>query len=280
MDSRRVRSATKTRRRPTPSVAARRYAVRSRWRPDSGAPLRPSRPPGSGKATDANSDGQRKIRRADRWRARRTEKRAQYPVRRSRSRHARTHARRARCWGSSPPSARSSAGRRQAARPPTAPSHGGRETRNRRRNAARGCPSSPRSGASARCARKPRATRSGSPLSRVPARRAAIRQDVPSAHRSPRRCGPRRSGRNIRCGRPRAATGRRQGPSPPPRLCAPPPCRLPAPAPAPCRHALAQNRDRRQWRGHRHRARRDKRSAPDRCPRHRRPAPRPSWLTR
>ena len=77
-------------------------------------------------------------------------------ARRSHNKYARTRARHARCSSSSPRIVRSSAGRQRAAHPRTAPWHDRPGTTNRRRNAGRGCPSAPRSGASARCGRKRR----------------------------------------------------------------------------------------------------------------------------
>ena len=67
--------------------------------------------------------------------------------------HARTRARHERFFGSALWSARSSDERPQAGHPRTTPSHGRPGTSNRRRNAEQGCPSAPRSAASAQYGR-------------------------------------------------------------------------------------------------------------------------------
>ncbi len=64
------------------------------------------------------------------------------------------------------------AGPQRAAHPRIAPWHGRKGTKNRHRNAGRGCPSAPRSGASVRCGRSRRSSRWGSrPLATTKASR-------------------------------------------------------------------------------------------------------------
>ena len=196
------------------------------------------------------------------------------------NKHARSRARHAHCSGSPPRIARSSAGRPRVAHPRTAPWRDGPGTTNRRRNAGRDCPSSPRSGASARCGRKRQSGRSGWRPWRAPARRAAKPPGAPARRRSRRRSGQRTPGRNTRCGWPRAPTDRRRRPWPPPGPPAPRPRCLPASAPAPCRHARGQNRDQQRWHHRRHRPPPGRRSAPDCSLEHRRPVPRRRRWTR
>ena len=130
----------------------------------------------------------------------------------------------------------------------------GARTRNRRRSAARGCPSTPRSGASVRCGRSRRSGRWGSPHWRRPARRAAMPPDgrykaaIAASVRPANTSSKKPMWLASRSDTPEA------GPWPPPGPPARPRRHLVSSAPAPCRRGPGQNRDRRRWPGHRPRA--------------------------
>ncbi len=236
-----------------------------------GVPIQPQRlvpncRPGFRRARDASSDGHRKTRRADRSASQDDEIGAgRIRARRFRNRHGRNRARHARCSGSAPRIARSSAGPPRAAHPRTAPWRDRPGTRNRRRNAGRGCPSAPRSDASARCGRRRRSGRWGSrrwrrtSASRGHAARCAYKAAIAASVRPANTRSKNAMWLASRSDRPVGRVlGRRQGRSAPPRRC------LPASAPGPCRRGPGQNRGRRRWRGHRPRRRPGRKSAPDR----------------
>ena len=202
------------------------------------------------------------------------------PPHRSRSKHARTRARHGHCSGSTPTSARSSGGPRRVAHPLTGPWRDRRGTRNRRRSVAPGCPSSPRSGASDRCGRRPRSTRWDLRRWRPRAHRVASPTNARPARRSPRPFGRRTRGRKTRCDWPRARS------RPPPRPWrsleprAPSRRSLLAARPALYRHGRARSLDRQQWRGRTPRSRRDRGSALDRSLIRTRPVrPQTAWTT-
>ena len=280
-DGRRVPNATRRRNHPKFSAAAHRCGGRVRWRRDTAPAPPPSDRARFRPATDASSNDRRKIRRADTRRARATERRARSRVRRFRSRRGQTRAPHARSSGSAPPNARSSAVTPRAVRLPKVPSHGRTGTSNRRRNAARCCPSARRSGAFARDGRIRRSSRSGWPQSKSPARRTATPPDACGRRRLPPRSVRSNPDRKLRCGWPRVRRRPQPIPLPPLGPRAPPRHCLRASAPGPCRRAPGRNRARRRWRCHRPAARPGRRSAPARWRRHRRLAPRPTtWTTR
>ena len=116
------RNARGTPSHPTSAAAARRCAGRASWRRDTGAAPRSQLP--ACQLAQRQVPAQMAVEESGArigGKPGATDRHGRYPARRSRSRHARSRARHARCPASPPPSARSSAARRQATHPRTAP---------------------------------------------------------------------------------------------------------------------------------------------------------------